>query len=207
MPKPNDAQLEAAAGGVAYRCDQLGGIALMLGRQMRVDLAPHLPLATVRLVANALVESALVHARSPAYFLTSPKTDEVAAKHYGATVPTNLVTLARTRMFAPISDHLAHSKYADIRAADDLIHPGSWPITELALILVGGVADVVAELDSSSASWFTPAPSEILRLLHRDRGTRRTTRSRNPDVQRLTTALQNYLDPHRSPIERGSFEG
>jgi hypothetical protein len=191
---PNDAQLASAAGGIAYRAQQLALIGLMIGARIDVRLDPPRPFNAAKVAVNALVECGLVNARALAHFLGLNDTDEVAAVHYGATVPAALADLARTTVLGPVSQHLAHALYPKAKTVTDTKHPGEWPITELAVVLVEGVVAVVESLPTQKADWFVPDPRPLVdEHLGRLR-LRRTVRSDNASVARLTTALQAYLD-------------
>ena len=192
---PNDAQLDAGAGGIAYRCEQLAVTALIIGRRRHTTVTPSLGVGVDQIVTNSLIESSLVHARALAYFLGTTKLANVAAAHYGAEVSAELAKVASESVIAPVSDHLAHSKFAKkVQRAEEVKHPGAWPITELAVVLVGGVASVVAEMSAERAASFDPDPRLWAEVLEAAVGGARTNLSENESVARLTTALQAYLD-------------
>lgn len=199
-------QLVHAATGVAYRSSQLAGLALLTGRPAHLDI-PELPgFDTSGLLGNMRVESALVHSRALAYFLTKQAGGtEVAAADYlaecgcRAGVTTDLVQVSG-KVIGPVSDHLAHSKYHDERNVDPdgrPRHPGAWPIMELAVVLVGGVAEVVAMLDAEWQANFrsgSDTPQGLAPILSRAVGSSRTVPSEHAAVRRLTLVLHAYLD-------------
>lgn len=197
------AELRAAAGGIAYRCSQVAFIALLMGEPLTVTPPPRMAAANVvQLVSNAFVESALVHARAIAYFLaTTKRTDEVKAVDYAQysakvgepLVDRDLATFVRREVLSPVSNHVAHAKYAGALKLDPEQHPGRWPIPELAVVLLDGVAQTVDRLDQTARAWFVPHPIELAGMLNRRRSYR-TPRSEHPAVRRLTDALHARLD-------------
>lgn len=210
---PTTEELRASAGGIAYRCDQLALIAVMMGRSMKVDVqsppldghnshAPNVAaLDVVQLVSNAFVESALVHARALAYFLAVTKKDEVKAadyEPYTATKGTSLVddelaAFVRSQVLGPVSNYVAHSKYAGALKNAPGQHPGGWPIPELAVVLVGGVARAVTRLSAEAGSWFVPSPVDLARMIEYRRA-HRTDLSDHPAIGKLTRSLAARLD-------------
>lgn len=159
-------------------------------------------LDVTQLVSNAFVESALVHARALAYFLAeTKKVAEVKAADYEpytapkgpSLVDDELAAFVRSHVLGPVSNHVAHSKYAGaLKNAPDQ-HPGSWPIPELAVVLVGGVAQAVTRLSAEASSWFVPSPVDLARMIEYRRSYR-TEPSEHPDVGKLTHALAARLD-------------
>ncbi len=209
---PTSEELRAAAGGIAYRCDQLAMVALMMGREILVDVqSPDAPISHApnvaaldveQLVSNAFVESALVHARGLAYFLSETKKPaEVKAADYERftagkgqhLVDGELAAFVRSNVLGPVSNHLAHSKYAGASGNAPGQHPGRWPIPELAVVLVGGVALAVTRLSEEARSWFVPSPVDLARMIEYRRS-HRTYPSGHGDVRKLTKALAARLD-------------
>ena len=103
----SNAQLISAAGGIAYRAQQLALIGSMMGREIDVRLDPPATFTVTKVAVNALVESGLVNARALAHFLGVNNTEDVAAAHYGATVPADLAKLTHKAVLTPVSEHLA----------------------------------------------------------------------------------------------------
>jgi hypothetical protein len=188
---------------------------MMIGRAIRVDVEPHVSesgpsdpfdrtvqaLKIVPLIRNSFVESALVHARALAYFLSeSRKAAEVKAADYGPfaasaarLVDEDLAVFVRSKVISPVSNHVTHSKYAGAIGNEVGQHPGHWPIPELAVVLVGGVALVATRLNEEARSWFYPSPVDVAAMLEHRRSWR-TTPSGHREVAKLTHALADRLD-------------
>lgn len=197
-------ELRAAAGDIAYRCSQVALIALLIGEPLTVTVPPPMAAANMgQLVSNAFVESALVHARAIAYFLgTTKKTDEVKAVDYAQyaakvgepLIDPDLATFVAREVLSPVSNHVAHAKYAGALKHDPDHHPDRWPIPELAVVLLDGVAQAVDRLDRTARAWFVPHPIELAGMLNSRRSYRTAPRSEHPAVLRLTDALHARLD-------------
>lgn len=179
---------------------------MIAGRAIRVDVQPPAAINGAQLVSNAFVESALVHTRALAYFLAETKKEaEVKARDYEPYAATrgqrlvdhDLATFVRTPVLGPVSNHVAHSKYAGaLQNAPDQ-HPGRWPIPELAVVLVDGVAGVVKRLGREASSWFAPSPVDLAGMIEYRR-THRTVPSEHPDVRKFTLGLAARLDAART---------
>lgn len=99
------------------------------------------------------------------------------------------------RIFGAVSNHLAHPSLGD---ESDEPHPGSWPLTEMAQALLGGLADFVQTgndvTNTYDPAWFTPSPIVTFLVygdnLHLLPG---TEVSEHPEVGKLTEALHTYL--------------
>lgn len=203
-PEQRAKELRAAAGGIAYRCSQVAHIARLVGEPLTVTPPPHMAAANVvQLVSNAFVESALVHARAIAYFLaTRNRTDEVKAVDYARyaakagepLVDPELAAFVAREVLSPVSNHVAHAKYAGALKLDADQHPGRWPIPELAVVLLDGVAQTVDRLDQTARAWFVPHPIELAGMLDKRRSFRTTPPSEHPAVRKLTDALHARLD-------------
>ena len=201
---PTDAQLAAAARAVSYRCQQLAGTARLIGRpnallKFDIDEDGWSPALTV---TNAVVESALINARAIAFFVVAGRKGEARAvdfervrRNSAPGVPSQeIVELARTRILGPVSAHLAHVMHdRKLQNDQEPTHPGAWPIPELALVLVGAVADLVGSLEPAWALKFRPDPrfyaAMLAPLQHQ-----RTIPSRHRSVRRLAQSLHSYLD-------------
>lgn len=187
MPTPTSEQLRVAASGLSYRFQQLVGTTL-LTRLPWPSSAPE-----YRVVSNARIESALVNARAISYLLI-PKPDKgsVHFSHFEENWQHPVSESART-VLGPVSQYLAHPA---LRSLDRLMHPGEWPLPELALVLGTGFADLVESWTAAAPwdeSWFQPDPRvEVSRL--RQSNLTPTPLSSHPDVARLTEALQAYLN-------------
>ena len=204
------AQLENGARGIAYRAEQLVGCSMLLpGIPLRVEPVT----ARVTLdpgvwptISNALIQSALVDARALAYFFAD-------RGHMNINIAMFMqwddpVVAVAEKIHGPISRHLGHATTGD--AAGE-IDPGAWPIRELAVTLVAGLARFVAALDSNNSrydvawstpppverfdvDWFTPSPVELLdALLATDPLSNLAPVSDHPTVRKLTTVLRVHL--------------
>jgi hypothetical protein len=162
---------------------------------MSVDFDPFVE----RTINNALVECALVMSRTLAYFFTRPS--DVHFTKYDPDWHDDVIAVAE-KIESPISQHHSH---ATPGAKDGEPLPGEWPIPELAVTLVGGLARFVQTLDTASThyevGWFTPSapgyqpsPTELFAaLMSVDPLAQPTEVSANPSVGALTRALQKYL--------------
>jgi hypothetical protein len=112
------------------------------------------------------------------------------------------VTAVTGRLFGAVSNHLAHPSLGD---EGDEPHPGSWPLTEMAQALLGGLADFVHTgtdaTDTYDPAWFTPSPV-VTFLVYGDNVhlLPRTEVSEHPEVGKLTEALHTYLDDLRRGV-------
>jgi hypothetical protein len=185
------AQLENGAHGIAYRAWSLAGVASLIRRQVQIRAEPRDRLT----ISNSLIASALVDARALAWFFTDASDVNVAMFDPSWT---DDVTAVVGEIVAPVSRHLGHATTGD-KAGEP--HPGQWPIPELAVVLVGGLARFFEALDPSNAAydraWFTPSPRDTYdELMKLDPLGVRTLRSDNPNVRKLTIALQHFVDTH-----------
>jgi hypothetical protein len=202
---PTEAQLRNGAQGIAYRAGQLVACTKYLTtHEFPVVVSPPdaivtfqpEPLATIN---NALIECALVQSRALAYFFFS--SSDVNVRMWHADWRDDVIDVAR-EVESPISRHHSHATTGD---KDGELHPGAWPIPELAVTLVGGFARFVEGLDPTSPEymieWFTPAasgyqpsPAELLAMLMAiDPLAEPTEISGNPRVAALTRALRKHL--------------
>jgi hypothetical protein len=182
------AQVENGARAVAYRAEQLAGVA-----SLRRFHAENMRAATT--MQNALVESALVNARGLAWFFT--RKSDVHTSMFLTDWSDSVVAVAR-KIVPPISRHLGH---VTAGAPEGEPHPGVWPIPELAVVLVGAVARFVRSLDPSSDSyelgWFRPSPiGSYDDLMAIDPLASPAAVSDNPSVAKLTRTLRRYLEVH-----------
>jgi hypothetical protein len=184
-------QLETQAHALSYRAQQLAYVALLQSRGVvgRIDDA------FVRgVIRNALIESALSHARALAYFLSgSPHDIDMHFSDFNSDW-VDAVSEQTGRIIGLVSEHLAHSQPGDPQGEP---HPGAWPVPELAVVLVGAFASLVDAWRAESRTdpgWFTPDPRQTYgRLQAVDVLAAPTSVSEHPDVGKLTTELQDYL--------------
>lgn len=102
----------------------------------------------------------------------------------------DLTTLART-IESTVSRHLSHATTGS-KVGEE--HPDAWPVLELTVALVGGLARFMEALDTEQAAWFVPTPSPIYdELITYIPLSAPTAISENASVAELTNALQGYL--------------
>lgn len=192
---PTDAQLSQAAGGISYRAQQLAHAVVLVRAGFSRFLAP----GVSETVQNALVESALTNARAMAYFLAPrPKNNDVHFSHYSSTWVTPLSDVHGV-IIGVVSEHLSHST---LGSPEGRMHPGEWPLTELAQALLGPMADLVTHLGVVNPDyevWFRPSPSGPYDMVVDLSWPEVDTVDRNEKVQMLTARLQSHLD--RSPSD------
>jgi hypothetical protein len=177
-------QLQVGANGIAYRAQQLAGVAVLL--------RPHLTLSVEtwigQVINNALIESALVEARVLAWFFAGKN---VCTSDF---LPgwKHLPTALTDKIIATISRHLSHAME---NAAEGEPHPGEWPIAELAHVLVLSLDQFVSDLGNRESSrWFVPEPAStavVVRSL--DVPSNPTPLSQNPSVRDLAKALRQHV--------------
>jgi len=189
---PNRAQLENGANGIAYRAWQLAGVASLFRRQATFQVADERDATTI---SNALVESALVNSRVLGWFFT--RKSDVNIEMFDPNWTDDVIDVAG-EIESPVSRHLGHGTTGD-KAGEK--HPGEWPIPELAVVLIGGLARFVDALDPNSTAydraWFTPPTRDTYdELMRLDPLAVRTKPSDNPTVRKLTDALQQFVDTH-----------
>ncbi len=181
--KPTNAQLATGAHAVAYRAEQLVVCFAVL---FRTGFAA--PAWTRQSIRNAVVESALSNARGLAYFFT--RSADVHTSMYIAEWNDPVVAIAAA-VEEPISRHLSHATKG---AKEGEPHPGAWPVPEMAVALVGGLARFVAGLATEGGACFVPSPANTFAVLEAfDPLTKPTEVSENESVAKLTHALQKYL--------------
>ncbi len=183
------AQLENGAQGIAYRAEQLAEVTTLLHCGLTLWVPDDRVRKTIR---NALIESALVNARALAWFFT--RESDVNTSMFLCNWEDDVVTLAG-EVIGPVSRHLGH---ATTGSKEGERQPGEWPIPELAVALVRGLARFVLGLDGRSKSyelsWFTPSPVDTYRdFMALNPISSPTKVSDNPSVGRLTKALQQHL--------------
>jgi hypothetical protein len=189
---PTRAQLENGANGIAYRAWQLAGVASLLRRQAAFQVTEPRDATTI---SNALVESALVNARVLGWFFT--RKSDVNISMFNPNWTDDVIAVAG-RVESPVLRHLGHGSTGD-KAGEK--HPGQWPIPELSVVLIGGLARFVDALDANNVTydraWFMPSPQDTYdELMKLDPLAVRTVRSANPSVRDLTVALQQFADTH-----------
>jgi hypothetical protein len=188
------AQLKNGGRAIAYRAWQLANVVALNGvERILRDPAP----AKVLTITNALVESALVNSRALAYFFADKSRKNVNASmfHSPDWQDDDLVKVA-AKVEKPVSRHLS---LATTGAKQGEPHPGAWPLPELAVVLVRGLARFVPTLTPERQAWFTtprtPSPVETAHtLIALDPLAAPTPISDNRYVARLTRALQTYLE-------------
>jgi len=195
-------QLRNGARGIAYRAQQLTNVAIL---QNRVGVARILNLESlsneghrrivVTTLSNALIESALANARTLAFFLHERRRE--ADLHYSHFIPewADDVSTVTGRAIGTISEYLSHSQVGS-RDPLEHVHPGEWPVGELALVLVSGVNRLVSALGSDQQAWFEHMPSTYEGLMSADFRSVATQLSQNPKVRQMTEDLQSYLSDH-----------
>ena len=179
------ANLQIGARRMSYRAQQLVNVANNLGFPSLFE--PTLE----KIVRNAFIESALAHARVFAYFFgEEPRKEDYHYSYYDS--EWNLDRQPPGRIIGSISEHLAHSVIADPQGEG---HPGEWPITELAVVLVGAFSEFAEGQDAlGQRAWFAPDPAQSYALLMSTNPLARpTVPSAHPDVGELTRELQAYL--------------
>lgn len=207
--RPTNQQLNDGARSIAYRSAQLAAIAAMVGHQSHTTIDPPTPGFNVEAaIDNASVESALINARSLLGFFAPDRPNDVGARDYFARCgldwpPAHLADLAQLaaqpEVRAPISKHLAHATYkAALGPDNESAGPGEWPLRELAVALVAGVAETVAALDDLWAAAFAPAsPIDALAALTESLDLAFIDDDSEPDatadIVALTHTLRRYL--------------
>jgi hypothetical protein len=193
MPRtrpPTQAQRANGAQAVAYRAEQLT-LAVVLLRNSSAIQSPY-PWGPA-VIQNSLVESALIGARGLAEFFFDKS--NVNTSMFLAAWEDPVATVA-PQIVRPISQHLAHVTKGSKEGEP---HPGAWPVTELAVTLVGGVARFVIALEANGPTtgmteWFKPSPVSTYQVLTTILAPPRTAPSDNPTVARLTRTLQAHLE-------------
>ena len=104
-----------------------------------------------------MIESALAHSRALAYFLAKkPHKGDYHYSHFDSEWEITLEPLGR--VIGAVSEHLSHAAIGDPLGEP---HPGAWPISELAVVLVGVFATFVdAQRSALHHGWFTPDPAD-----------------------------------------------
>ncbi len=179
-----DAQVRNGAKAISYRAKQLADVAIMITLKVEIQIPPRFG----ETVTNAVLEGALTNARALAYFFM--ERSDIRASMFHSEWDNDLAQLTRT-IESTVSRHLSH---ATTGAKDGEVHPGAWPVIELAVVLVGGLARFMELLDKEEAASFVPAPVPIYNELIRHNPTATPTDvSQNASVGELTKALQDYL--------------
>jgi hypothetical protein len=181
---PTEPQLQNGAKAISYRAKQLADVAMMIKLKVEIQV----PLRFGETVTNAVLEGALTNARALAYFFM--ERSDVRTSMFDAVWDNDLTMVART-IESTVSRHLSHATTGS-KAGEE--HPGAWPVLELAVVLVGGLARFMKALDTEQAAWFVPAPSPIYaELMTYHPLVVPTAISENASVAELTNALQGYL--------------
>lgn len=180
------AQLEDGARAIAYRVEQLAGVGMFVGGNSRLRGGWRESLT----VHNAVVESGLANARALAEFLMDNKA-YVHRSMFGAALWSDDVLTIAGRIYGEVSKHLGH---ATICAPEGAVHPGRWPLPEIALALVGGIERLHESLDAEHAAMFTPSPRQAwLELSVASAHFHFTDLSENDGVAALTKAVTEHL--------------
>jgi hypothetical protein len=151
-------------------------------------------------IANARVESALVHGRALAYFLRSklPSRSDLHYSHYSKSIWREGAKTLNDEADAIINQASQRLAHATIPHPEWEPHPGAWALTEMATLLVDRFAKFIEALHGKypeRAVWFKPDPRNTLRfLVANDLHLERTDPSDHPDVGGLTLILQDWLD-------------
>ena len=150
---------------------------------------------------NAAVESALSHARALAYFLKGPSSSgDVTRSDFAeelSELDHELIDLAG-RTIGAVSNHQAHSLMPAPSATP--LHPGPWPIIELAVALVSPIVEFAVTVDHTG-KLFGPGPAFALGGLVETIGGKLPPASsfdmpgyqQSPDVAVLTSAARQYV--------------
>jgi hypothetical protein len=161
-----------------------------------VSLPDGIPKPVFDVISNCRVESVLTNARALTDFLDA-KPRNRRYLHHSHFKPWRHDVMEQTgRIFGVVSTHLSHPVLGD---DEDETHPGAWPLTELAVTLVGGLADFLTTDPETTptfdAAWFDPNPlpvyDELRGSLERLTATEIST---HVQVAKLTTTLQIYLE-------------
>jgi hypothetical protein len=187
---PTQAQRANGAQAVAYRAEQLT-LAVVLLRNSSAIQSPY-PWGRA-VIHNSLVESALIGARGLAEFFFDKRNVNPSTFLAGWQDP---VAKVAPQIVRPISQYLAHVTKG---SKEGERHPGAWPVTELAVTLVGAAARFVRALEAngpttSMTEWFKPSPVSTYQVLTTVLAPYRTVPSDNPTVAHLTRTLQAYLE-------------
>ena len=179
-------QLRRGAGSICYRAGQVTDSFKVwkIGLPDETDYRIRGP------IENALVESTLIHARSLAFFL-QPQLDggDVHFSDYRPDWSDPIIEAAQG-IIDPVSRYLAHSSRG---SQTEEPHPRAWPIPEMAVALVGGLASLTADLSVAQRAWFWPEPGRLLGEMKVMGPLPGTERSDNPKVAELTDSLHAYL--------------
>lgn len=146
-------------------------------------------------LVNGAIESAIGHSRSLAGFLGSKERahDPNFTSFYPKWEGQRFKSITK-KVYKASSAFAAHVGSDSIR--DDQ-HPGVWPISELATVLVGGLAQFVIDYEAncSDAIPFAPSPNQTLgNLLFHGIDRRRLPISKNKVVNQLTHDLRAFID-------------
>ena len=183
-------QLRRGAEGVCYRARQMTDFFTVwkIGLPEETDYRIRGP------IDNALTESALINARTLAYFL-QPEL-EGSDIHFSDFLPgwIDPISEPARAIIDPVSRYLAQSSPGD-RGEEH--HQGAWPIPEMAVALVGGLASLTADLSTRMRAWFWPEPARLLGEMRVMAPIPATERSENPEVAALRDGLQGYLRMQR----------
>jgi len=194
---PTPAQLKNGASGIAYRAEQLTDIVLLYRHEPPLRVSDDL----VLVLSRAFTESALVNARGFArFFLKHGSKGEVNGALYGSEGPSSDLRGIARKVEKAVQAHLGHpTKGAETGEP----HPGTWPVMEVAVILVGGLSEFWQRLTRTpdiEPAWFTPSPVETYnRLMQCNPLVELPTvadSSNNKLVLALTTAARSYLSGH-----------
>jgi hypothetical protein len=150
-------QLQRGAEGICYRAQQLGNAALIAYTWKMPD---SISKPVKEFINNCRIEAALVNARALTDFLAPRQRKQYLHHSLYADWESDIPADVTGRMFGSISAHLSHPSLGD---KEEEPHPGHWPLLEMAVILLGGLARFIEgsrELSSDRYDpvWFQPSP-------------------------------------------------
>ena len=196
---PTRLQLENGARAISYRAGQLVTSTRILMSGIPFGISPpsvhvEIDLVALETIDRALIQSALGDACALAYFFARPI--EVNVTMYETGWVDDVIRVAR-EVRAPVAVHRSHATTGATSSEED---PGNWPIPELAVALIGGLARFVAALDPQSdrydPAWFATVPMFHAQLMALDPLATPTEISADPAVGTLTRALHQHLAEH-----------
>jgi hypothetical protein len=132
--RPTLTQLQRGAEGICYRAQQLGNAALIAYTWKMPD---SISKPVKEFINNCRIEAALVNARALTDFLAPRQRKQYLHHSLYADWESDIPADVTGRMFGSISAHLSHPSLGD---KEEEPHPGHWPLLEMAVILLGGLA-------------------------------------------------------------------
>jgi len=180
MDEPTEAELEAAAGDVAYEVVTMHNAAILAER--RADLRERRPLEHRDTYLHIFTDAALIHARNVIEFLTTPQSphDTVLAVHFNPGWDTSICSI----IGRPIGDDgglkaqlhqlVAHLSFS--RPSHEAnIPPPRWPFIALSDEIQGHYRRFLSELSEERRAWFDEGRANLQRIDPNDDRYRRRT--------------------------------